>query len=104
MLDLCTTEGIAWVPFFPLGSGFEGMPKVTDEDAVARIAAELDVTGSQIGLAWLLHRAPNVLLIPGTASAEHLEANAAAGDIVLSEEQMRALDAIPTSEPGTNRG
>lgn len=104
MLDLCTTEGIAWVPFFPLGSGFEGMPKVTDEDAVARIAAELDVTGSQIGLAWLLHRAPNVLLIPGTASAEHLEANAAAGDIVLSEEQMRALDATPTSEPGTNRG
>jgi pyridoxine 4-dehydrogenase len=104
LLDLCAAEGIAWVPFFPLGSAFEGMPKVTDEDAVARIAAELDVTGSQVGLAWLLHRAPNVLLIPGTASAEHLEANTAAGDIVFSEEQLRALDAIPTREPGTIRG
>lgn len=104
MLELCLSEGVAWVPFFPLGSGFEGMPKVTDEETVARIATELDVTPSQIGLAWLLHRAPNVLLIPGTASIDHLEENTAVGDIELSDEQLAALDAIPRREPGTIRG
>lgn len=104
MLELCLSEGVAWVPFFPLGSGFEGMPKVTDEETVARIATELDVTPSQIGLAWLLHRAPNVLLIPGTASIDHLEENTAVGDIELSDEQLAALDEIPRREPGTIRG
>jgi pyridoxine 4-dehydrogenase len=103
MLELCRTEGVAWVPFFPLGSGFEGMPKVTDEEVVTRIADELGVTASQVGLAWLLHHDPGTLLIPGTATISHLEENSAVGDIEFSQDQLAALDAIPTREPGTIR-
>ncbi|MGO1263847.1 MAG: aldo/keto reductase [Brevibacterium aurantiacum] len=103
MLELCEAEGIAWVPFFPLGSGFEGMPKVTDEENVIRVAAELGATPSQVGLAWLLDRAPNVLLIPGTASVDHLGANVEVGELTLTESQRALLDEIPTSEPGTIR-
>ncbi|MFJ1646393.1 aldo/keto reductase [Streptomyces sp. NPDC088258] len=96
LLDLCAAEGIAWVPYFPLGSGFPGMPKVTDEPAVATAARSLGRTPAQIGLAWLLHRAPNVLLIPGTSDAEHLAANVAAGSIVFDDATLAALDAVPT--------
>ncbi|MFE2374846.1 aldo/keto reductase [Streptomyces sp. NPDC059398] len=95
MLDLCAAEGIAWVPYFPLGSAFPGMPKVADEPAVAAAAEALGRTPSQIGLAWLLHHAPNVLLIPGTADAGHLEANAAAGSVVLDAATLAELDAVP---------
>ncbi|WAC57610.1 aldo/keto reductase [Gordonia sp. SL306] len=98
MLDLCTAEGIAWVPYFPLGSAFPGMPKVTDEAIVAQVAKTLDVTPSQIGLAWLLHRAPNVLLIPGTSSVAHLEENVAAGSVVLDADMLAALDDVPHRE------
>jgi aryl-alcohol dehydrogenase-like predicted oxidoreductase len=94
MLALCLTEGIAWVPFFPLGSAFPGLPKVTDDPAVQAAARTLDSTPSQIGLAWLLHHAPNVLLIPGTADLSHLEANVAAGSIVLDEATLVTLDAV----------
>ena len=72
VLELCVAEGIAWVPFFPLSSAFPNMPKVTDQPAVRAAALALGCTPSQVGLAWLLHRAPNLLLIPGTASTEHL--------------------------------
>ncbi|NLU73313.1 aldo/keto reductase [Streptomyces sp. HNM0575] len=96
ILELCTAEQIAWVPYFPLGSAFPGLPKVTDEPAVQNAARALDATDSQIGLAWLLHHAPNVLLIPGTATAEHLEANVAAAAIDLDEATLTALDAVPT--------
>ena len=96
MLDLCTAEGIAWVPYFPLGSAFPGLPKVTDEPAVAAAARSLGSTPSQVGLAWLLHHAPNVLLIPGTANVDHLEANVAAGAIELDDATLAALDAVPT--------
>ena len=95
MLKLCVAEGIAWVPFFPLGGAFPGMPKVTDQPAVGAAARELGATPSQVGLAWLLHRAPNVLLIPGTASVGHLEANVAAGAVGLDEATLAALDASP---------
>jgi len=94
MLRLCVAERIAWMPFFPLGSAFPGMPKVTDEPAVAAAARSLGRTPAQIGLAWLLHHAPNVLLIPGTANPDHLEANVAAGTITLDEATMAALDAV----------
>lgn len=104
MFDLCTSEGIAWVPFYPLGSAFAGWPKVTDEAIVAQIAADLGATAAQIGLAWLLHRAPNLALIPGTASLEHLEANIAVGDIVLSESQLSELDSIPDRGLGVAGG
>ncbi|MEV3907121.1 aldo/keto reductase [Streptomyces canus] len=95
MLRLCLAEGIAWVPYFPLGSAFDGMPKVTDEPAVIAAARELNVTPAQIGLAWLLRHAPNVLLIPGTADPEHLEANVRAGAVTLDEATLSALDALP---------
>lgn len=94
MLELCAAEGIAWVPFFPLGGAFPGLPKATDEPAVRAAAESLGVTPSQVGLAWLLHHAPNVLLIPGTADAAHLEANMAVGEITLDAATLAALDAI----------
>lgn len=94
MLALCVAENIAWVPFFPLGGAFPGLPKVTDEPAVRAAARELDRTPAQIGLAWLLHHAPNVHLIPGTADADHLAGNVSAGEIVFDGETLAALDAV----------
>ncbi|MEV5413197.1 aldo/keto reductase [Thermopolyspora sp. NPDC052614] len=99
LLDLCVAEGIAWVPFFPLGGAFPGLPKVTDEPAVRDAAQALGRTPAQLGLAWLLHHAPNVLLIPGTADADHLAANIAAGAIELDDVTLAALDAVE-SKPG----
>jgi pyridoxine 4-dehydrogenase len=93
-LRLCADEGIAWVPFFPLGGAMPGLPKVTDEPAVHAVAASLGVTPSQVGLAWLLHHAPHVLLIPGTADPGHLEANMAAGAIGFDAETLAALTAV----------
>jgi aryl-alcohol dehydrogenase-like predicted oxidoreductase len=94
MLQLCADEQIAWVPFFPLGGAFASMPKVTDDPAVTAAAQSLGCTPAQVGLAWLLRQAPNVLLIPGTANTSHLEANVAAGTIALDDTAMSALDAV----------
>ncbi|MGW5382012.1 aldo/keto reductase [Nocardia sp. NPDC003963] len=96
ILRLCLAENIAWIPYFPLGGSFPGMPKVTDEPAVRAAAASLGHTASQIGLAWLLHHAPNVLLIPGTADTGHLEENVAAGAIAFDETTTTGLDAVPS--------
>ncbi|MFD0021305.1 aldo/keto reductase [Streptomyces sp. NPDC058382] len=96
MLELCLAEGIAWVPYFPLGGSFPGIPKVTEEVAVTEGARALGVTPSQLGLAWLLHHAPNVHLIPGTADADHLRANVAAGTLALDGATIAALDAVPS--------
>ncbi|MFE6922288.1 aldo/keto reductase [Nocardia sp. NPDC057663] len=93
-LRLCTAEGIAWVPFFPLGGGFPSLPKVTDESAVHAVAESLDVTPSQVGLAWLLRHAPNILLIPGTGDAAHLEVNMAVGEIAFDADTLATLDAV----------
>jgi aryl-alcohol dehydrogenase-like predicted oxidoreductase len=93
MLRLCADQHIAWIPFFPLGGTMAGIPRVTERPAVAAVAESLGHTPAQVGLAWLLHHAPNVLLIPGTADAEHLEANIAAGAIVLDTTAMATLDA-----------
>ncbi|OBF51309.1 aldo/keto reductase [Mycobacterium sp. 852002-53434_SCH5985345] len=98
-LDLCAAEGVAWVPYFPLGSSFPGFPKVADHPAVAEIAGALGVTGAQVGLAWLLAHAPNTLLIPGTRSVGHLEENLAAADVALDAEALETLDAVGTTEP-----
>ncbi|MBV8178559.1 MAG: aldo/keto reductase [Mycobacterium sp.] len=100
MHDVCTDEGIAWVPYFPLGSAFAGFPKVADNEVVREIADELDVTPAQVGLAWLLAHAPNTLLIPGTRSIAHLEENLGAGAVALSAEAIARLDAVTT--PGAN--
>jgi len=96
MLRLCTEEGIAWMPFFPLGSGFPGAPKVVEDPDVIAVAEAIGRTPAQVGLAWLLHHAPNVALIPGTANAAHLEANQAVGEIELDPAAMARLDAVRT--------
>ncbi|MCW1098893.1 MULTISPECIES: aldo/keto reductase [Streptomyces] len=96
MLRLCLAEGIAWVPYFPLGGAFPGMPKVADESAVRSTARALGATPAQVGLAWLLHHAANVLLIPGTADPGHLEANIAVGGLALDGADVAALDAVPS--------
>jgi aryl-alcohol dehydrogenase-like predicted oxidoreductase len=92
VLDLCRDHGIAWVPFFPLGSaGFANMTKVADNPTVIGIAAELGVTPAQVGLAWQLAHYGKTLLIPGTANPAHLTENLAAGDIELSTELAAML-------------
>ncbi|MET4781397.1 aldo/keto reductase [Glaciihabitans sp. UYNi722] len=94
LLDLCVSEGIAWVPFFPLGSALPTLPKATNEPAVEDAAQRLGCTPSQVALAWLLRHTPNTLLIPGTADLDHLEANVAAGDIHLDDKTVAVLDSI----------
>ncbi|MEZ0354792.1 aldo/keto reductase [Mycobacterium sp. SA01] len=94
-LRFCAANDIAWVPYFPLGSGFPGFPKVADNTEVVRIATERGMTPAQIGLAWLLAHSPNILLIPGTASIGHLEENVAVGAIALNENDIADLDAVP---------
>jgi pyridoxine 4-dehydrogenase len=92
MLQLCHDESIPFVPFFPLGSAFPGMPKVVEQPAVRRVAGRLGATPAQIGLAWLLTRSPYVLLIPGTSSLAHLEENQAVGLIELDAEALEELE------------
>lgn len=94
LLGLCEEQGVAWVPFFPLGSAFPGFPKVADQPEVVEVAARLGATPAQVGLAWLLHHADNVLLIPGTASADHLEENVAVGEVALDEASLAELDGV----------
>jgi pyridoxine 4-dehydrogenase len=95
VLELCAREGIAYVPYFPLGSAFPGMPKVVDNAAVRSVATRLGATPAQVGLAWLLQHAPNVLLIPGTSSVAHLEENLAVADVELSEQDVTELESDP---------
>ncbi|MFG2039771.1 oxidoreductase [Dactylosporangium sp. NPDC048998] len=90
VLDLCLERGIAFVPFFPLGAAF-GRERVLGHPRVRAVAERLDATPAQVALAWILAVAPNTLLIPGTASLEHLEENVAAGRLVLDEEARVAL-------------
>jgi pyridoxine 4-dehydrogenase len=94
LLDLCSEHDIAWVPYFPLGSAFSGMAKVTEHPAVLAAAAAQGATPAQVGLAWLLAHDPHILLIPGTSSLEHLEENVATGDVRLDAATMAVLDAL----------
>jgi pyridoxine 4-dehydrogenase len=94
VLELCLDQGIAYVPYFPLGSAFPGLPKVTEDETVQGIAAKHDATAAQVGLAWLLAHRPNVLLIPGTSRVAHLEQNLAVADVTLDEQDLLALDAV----------
>lgn len=92
LLDLCRETGVPFVPFFPLGSAFPGMPKVVEQRAVQEVADRLEATPAQIGLAWLLTRGPNVLLIPGTSSVAHLDENHAAGHVELDTHALAQLE------------
>lgn len=89
LVDALAGKGIAYVPFFPLG-GFTPLQSST----LSSVAAGLGATPMQVALAWLLHRSPNILLIPGTSSVAHLRENLAAAELTLSEEVLGALDGI----------
>jgi aryl-alcohol dehydrogenase-like predicted oxidoreductase len=89
LIDTLAAQGTAYVPFFPLG-GFTPL----QSGALDAEAARLGVTPMQLALAWLLRRAPNVLLIPGTSSLDHLRENLAVADLDLSDDTMGALDGI----------
>ncbi len=93
VLAECSSRGIAFVPFFPLGSGFARPNPVLGNKQVMRNAERLGGTPAQIALAWTLHLAPNVLLIPGTSSVRHLEENLAAADIDLGQDAQQELTA-----------
>jgi pyridoxine 4-dehydrogenase len=89
LIDDLARDGIAYVPFFPLG-GFTPLQSSTLSDVAQRLGA----TPMQTALAWLLRRSPNVLLIPGTSSVAHLRENLAVADLHLSQDAMAALDGI----------
>tara|TARA_B100000749_G_scaffold128365_1_gene98513 strand:+ start:351 stop:1235 length:885 start_codon:yes stop_codon:yes gene_type:complete len=89
LIDELAEEGIAYVPFFPLG-GFDPL----QSDALESVAEDLDATPLQVALAWLLQRSPNILLIPGTSSVEHLRQNVAAANLALPAEAVARLDGI----------
>ena len=89
LVDDLARDGIAYVPFFPLG-GFSPLQSST----MSGVAARLGATPMQVALAWLLHRSPNILLIPGTSSLAHLRENLAAGQLTLSPETLAELDGI----------
>ncbi len=89
MIDALAADGIAYVPFFPLG-GFSPL----QSSALSEVASALGATPMQVALAWLLQRSPNILLIPGTSSVAHLRENMAAVDLKLDADNLRKLDAI----------
>jgi pyridoxine 4-dehydrogenase len=89
LIDELAAAGIAYVPFFPLG-GFSPLQSSTLSD----VAKRLDATPMQVALAWLLRRSPNILLIPGTSSVEHLRENLAAVELELPADALRALERL----------
>ena len=89
LIDDLAAAGIAYVPFFPLG-GFTPLQST----ALSDVAKALDATPMQVALAWLLQRAPNILLIPGTSSTGHLRENLAAAELQLSADALSVLDRI----------
>lgn len=89
LVDELATQGIAYVPFFPLG-GFTPI----QSSALSKLAQTIGATPMQVALAWLLHRAPNILLIPGTSSLAHLRENLQAGQWRLADTVLAELDAI----------
>lgn len=89
LIDALAAAGIAYVPFFPLG-GFTPL----QSDALSSIAQALGATPMQVALAWLLRRSPNILLIPGTSSVEHLRENMQSLAVALTDEDLHALNRI----------
>jgi pyridoxine 4-dehydrogenase len=91
LIDDLARAGIAYAPFFPLG-GFTPLQST----ALSEVAERLSATPMQVALAWLIQRAPNILLIPGTSSVEHLRENLAAASLTLPRDMLTALDDIAT--------
>ncbi|GGL96616.1 aldo/keto reductase [Nakamurella endophytica] len=103
LLQECERHGIAWVPYFPLGSAFGGdaagphssaSRPVPADPVVRAVAGRLGATPAQIGLAWLLQHSPVTLLIPGTSGVAHLEQNVAAGRVRLDAAAVAELDRL----------
>jgi len=92
MIDDLAEQGIAYVPYFPLG-GFTPL----QSDTLSNVAQRLGATPMQVALAWLLQRSPNILLIPGTSSVAHLEENLAAAELALPADVIDELDGIGTT-------
>lgn len=91
VFDACRDDGVPYVPFFPLGSAFNAENPVLNHPVVKEAAHRIGATAAQVALAWLLHLAPTVLLIPGTSSLDHLEENLAVEDITLDAATLDAL-------------
>ena len=89
LVDRLASEGIAYIPFFPLG-GFTPL----QSDALSAVATRLSVAPMSVALAWLLRRSPNILLIPGTSSVSHLRENIAGAALTLSDSDLQELDQI----------
>jgi len=97
LIDDLARQNIAYVPFFPLG-GFTPLQSST----LSTVAKRLGATPMQVALAWLLHRSPNILLIPGTSSVAHLRENLAAAALTLSQDVLAELDGIAASAPAAH--
>jgi pyridoxine 4-dehydrogenase len=93
VVDYCTRNGIVFIPWFPMGAGRIAAGD-SAEGPVEQVARQLAVTASQVCLAWLLHRSPMILPIPGTSSIGHLEENIAAETISLDADQLALLDTV----------
>jgi pyridoxine 4-dehydrogenase len=93
LIDSLARQGTAYVPFFPLG-GFTPL----QSSILSKVSARLGATPMQVALAWLLRRAPNILLIPGTSSVAHLRENLAAAELALSDDVLKELDGVASSK------
>jgi aryl-alcohol dehydrogenase-like predicted oxidoreductase len=89
LIDALADQGIAYVPYFPLG-GFSPL----QSDTLEAVAARLEATPMAVALAWLLHRSPNILLIPGTSSVAHLRENVTGAALQIPEDALAQLDQI----------
>jgi pyridoxine 4-dehydrogenase len=90
VLDYCEREGLGFIPYYPLATGQFAAPR----GPLAKLAVQAGATGVQLALAWLLHRSPVTLPIPGTRSVEHLEENVGAAQVELTDEQFDALSGL----------
>ncbi|CAM5274330.1 Aldo/keto reductase family oxidoreductase OS=Streptomyces tendae OX=1932 GN=GUR47_24535 PE=4 SV=1 [Streptomyces tendae] len=97
LVDRLAADGIAYVPFFPLG-GFTPL----QSEALSQVARRLETTPMSVALAWLMQRSPNILLIPGTSSTAHLRENIAGARLSLSGQDLAELDTI--GRPGADVG
>ena len=89
LVDKLAAQNIAWVPFFPLG-GFTPLQSTQ----LSEVAQSLGATPMQVALAWLLQRSPNIMLIPGTSSPQHLQENLARAELILSAKAVEKLNSI----------
>ena len=93
LVDRTAELGVAFVPFFPLGSGFKDS-RARQDAVLDEVAGRTGASAAQVSLAWLLRRSPNILLIPGTSTVAHLEDNTAAAGVELGDADVAALDAL----------